>query len=211
MKISSYASALVLASFISCTANDNKLVNAESSTDSTAQIITTSTEDTSNGDELKEFGILKEVEDSGYPFATLTIEFPERKFTEYFTINFEEAKGANLGTIQKWVGKYVSFTYTSELSNALLDVQIGGKSLVSEEKIELSPETKKIEGILSGADEETPSDLPGKVTITANDNTTMNFAFFVTKELVGANGKAIVGFYEERAQNNIKSIKLSSK
>ncbi|MEZ4905021.1 MAG: hypothetical protein R2822_26345 [Spirosomataceae bacterium] len=93
-------------------------------------------------------GLLKEVEDSGYPFATLTIEFPERKLTEYFTINFEEAKGANLGTIQQWVGKYVSFTYTSELTNALLDVQVEGKSLVSTEKIELGPDVKTLSGIL---------------------------------------------------------------
>ena len=30
---------------------------------------------------IKEMGRLKNVEDSGYPFATLTIEFPERGFT----------------------------------------------------------------------------------------------------------------------------------
>jgi len=160
--------------------------------------------------ELKEMGLLKEVEDSGYPFATLTIEFPDRKFKEYFTINIEEAKGADLGTIQKWVGRYVSFTYTSDLTNALLDVQKDGKSVVSTEKIDFPPAIKKIVGMLKGADEETLGDLPGKVSIT-NDNKTLEFPFFVTKEMVKANGSDVVGLYDERTQNTLKSIKLLPK
>jgi hypothetical protein len=211
MKISRCLSTLMLVLFMSCNANESK--SASATTDSTAQLATTTAADESvtNDGGLKEMGILKEVEDSGYPFATLTIEFPERKFQEYFTINFEETKGADLQTIRKWVGRYVSFTYNSDFSNALLDVQIGGKSLISEEKIELKPETKQIAGILSGADEETPGDLPGKVTITSDDNTAVTFPFFVTKEMVEANGKAVVGFYEERTQNTITAIKLLPK
>lgn len=207
--------ALLLSLFISCTANESKSATSETKplTDSTAQLTATepAAESATNDDGIKEKGVLKEVEDSGYPFATLTIEFPERKFQEYFTVNFEETKGADLQTIRNWVGQYVSFTYTSDLTNALLDVQVGGKSLVSEEKIELSANTKKVTGILNGADEETPGDLPGKVTITTSDNTVFSFPFFVTKELVDANGKSVTGFYEERTQNTITAIKLLPK
>lgn len=213
MKISRYLSALMLALFMSCAANESKSASSSTTADSTAELASATAPDESvtNDDGIKERGILKEVEDSGYPFATLTIEFPERKFQEYFTINFEETKGANLQTVSKWVGRYVSFTYNSDFSNALLDLQIDGKSLISEEKIELKPETKQIAGTLSGADEETAGDLPGKVTITSDDNTALTFPFFVTKEMVEANGKAVVGFYEERTQNTITAIKLLPK
>ncbi|MEI7584955.1 hypothetical protein [Runella sp.] len=207
--------ALLLSLCISCAANESKSATSEtqSSTDSTSQLAVKEPtgELSATDDGIKEMGILKEVEDSGYPIATLTIEFPERKFQEYFTINFEETKGADLQTIRKWVGRYVSFTYNSDLTNALLDVQVDGKSLVSEEKIELSADAKKVTGILRGADEETPGDLPGKVTITTSDDTVLSFPFFVTKEMVEANGKSVTGFYEERTQNTITAIKLLPK
>jgi hypothetical protein len=213
MKISFYLSTLFMVFFISCAANEKKSATSDASTDSAVQLNTTSSTlpSTSDDDGIKEIGRLKEVEDSGYPFATLTIEFPERKSQEYFSINFEEAKGANLQAIQKWVGRYVSFTYNSDLTNALLDIKMEDKSLVSEEKVELSRNVKQITGILNGAEEETPGDLPGKVTITTDDNTTLTFPFFVTKEMVAANGKTVVGFYEERTQNTITTIKLLPK
>jgi hypothetical protein len=120
--------ALLLSLCISCAANESKSATSEtqSSTDSTSQLAVKEPtgELSATDDGIKEMGILKEVEDSGYPIATLTIEFPERKFQEYFTINFEETKGADLQTIRKWVGRYVSFTYNSDLTNALLDVQV---------------------------------------------------------------------------------------
>jgi hypothetical protein len=48
----------------------------------------------SEAQEIPEMGLLLQVEDAGYPFATLTIEFPERNFTEYFTINMESVENA---------------------------------------------------------------------------------------------------------------------
>ena len=48
-----------------------------------------------NGELVHETGLLKKYEDGGYPFATLTIEFPERKFEESFTSKFL----LNLGSV----------------------------------------------------------------------------------------------------------------
>lgn len=218
MKFKTLAAAFLLISCISCTAKETQKDQVDSTkiTQATDSIATATASDSetdlvANDDEIKEMGILKEVEDSGYPIATLTIEFPERKFTEYFTVNLEEVKGADINKMRNWVGRYVSFLYRSELINALLDVQINGKSIVSEEKVELGPEAKKIVGILKGADEETPGDLPGTVSITSKDNTTLEFDFFVTKEMVAVNGKRVVGYYEERGQNIITAIKLLPK
>ena len=40
-------------------------------------------------EEIREMGLLKSAEDSGYPFMTLQIEFPERGFEEYFSVNLQ--------------------------------------------------------------------------------------------------------------------------
>ncbi len=197
----------------SCVAKENK--STIDSTKSTADTIASATAQDSDlvpkDDEIKEMGLLKEVEDSGYPIATLRIEFPERKFEEYFTVNFEVFKGADINKMRDWVGKYVSFLYKSELENALLDVQVNGKSIFSGEKIELSKDAKRIDGTLQGATEETPGDLPGNVSIRSKDNTSLDFEFFITAEMVKYNNKKVVGIYEERTKNFITSIKLLKK
>lgn len=156
-------------------------------------------------------GLLKEVDDMVYPMVSLIIEFPERKMTEYFTVNVENVKGVDIGKLRSWVGRYVSFRYTSNLVNALLDVQHNGRSLLGADAPDISPEMKKMEGILNGADEETPGDLPGTVTITTNEKNTLEFPFFVTKEMVEANGKQVVGYYEGRPENVVITIRVADK
>jgi len=217
MNVNHFGAALVLSLCIACATNERKSAVFESAkpTDTTATVApaTTSTPEpiTANDDEIKEMGLLKEVEDSGYPYAVLTIEFLERKFTEQFVINLEEVKSANLSTLSGWVGRYVSFTYTSELINALLDIQKDGKSLLGDNAPTLAADTKQIMGKLRGANKETTSDEPGTISITTNDNTTEKFSYFVTKEMVAANGSIVVGYFEERGKNTIKSIKVLPK
>lgn len=159
-------------------------------------------------DAINERGLLKSVEDSGYPMATLTIEFPERNFTEHFIINLEAVKGVTMNNLNKWVGKYVAFSYTSDFANTLMDLRVNGKSIFNDNPIEITAETKKITGILKGAKAETSGDLPDKISIVSKDNN-LTFDFFITKEVVNVNGKKVTGFYEERVENTIKSIKLS--
>jgi len=206
MNLNRYTCAAFLFLLMSCASNESKSAVSETKDSTTQETAQQTPEDApSSDDEIQERGILKKVDDGGYPFATLTIEFPERNFSEYFTINFEDAKGVDLATIYKWEGKHVSFRYTSQITNALLDVQKDGKSLMGENAPEITSEMSKIVGVLQGADEETPGDIPGKVTIG-----TLSFEFFVTKEMVEANNTKVTGYYEERTQNQVKSIKLLS-
>lgn len=155
---------------------------------------------------IKEFGLLKSVEDSGYPFFTLTIEFPERHLTEYFTLNLEAVKSVNAETLSKLVGKYVSFEYTSETTNALLDLKLNGKSLLNADELAEQTDLKTITGILSNAAEETAGDLPGELFIVTEEEITEKFPFFITPEIVKANGKKVVGYYQPRTQNTITSL-----
>ena len=40
-------------------------------------------------DEIREYGIIKTIEDTEYPMFVVTVEFPERQTTAYFNINIE--------------------------------------------------------------------------------------------------------------------------
>ncbi len=160
-------------------------------------------------DGINEFGLLKDVEDSGYPLATLHIEFPERKFSEYFTINLEEVKNVNMGILQKWKGKYVAFTYNSDMNNALVDVQINGKSAIHTEPMEFSDNVQIVVGVLRGAGKVTESDLPSTISITTTDNQKLLFDYYITPEMVKINGRKVMAYYEEVVSNTITKIRVS--
>jgi hypothetical protein len=164
--------------------------------------------ETTKNQHIKEFGLLKNVEDSGYPFFTLTIEFPERGFTEYFSINVEEVKSVNAKTLSAAVGKYVSFEYNSTITNALLDLRLAGNSLLNEGEIGASEDTKTVTGILSNAAEATTGDTPGELYIVTEEEITYKFPFFITPQIVTANGKTVVGYYEERTSNVITALQV---
>ena len=175
----------------------------------TQQPAPTEQQEISEGNALREFGLLKSADDSGYPFYTVEIEFPERKFSQVFTLNLEEIPDVDPGILAGWVSQYVSFEYTSEVINALLDVRQNGKSLLGMKPSELPKGLKKISGILSGATNVTEGDLPSLLRIHDPENQSLEFEFFITPELVEAEGTLVVGFYDQRTNNRITTVKLS--
>ena len=177
----------------------------------TAKLVTDENEQITKTEALKEFGLLKSAEDSGYPFYTVDIEFPERKFSEIFTLNLEEIPDVDPGILAGWVGQYVSFEYTSEVINALLDVRQNGKSLLGVKPSELPKGLQKISGTLSGATNVTEGDLPSLLRIHDPEDQSLEFEFFITPELVEAEGTLVEGFYDQRTENKIISMKLAKK
>jgi hypothetical protein len=158
---------------------------------------------------IKEFGLLKDVTDSGYPFVTLTIEFPERGFAEDFTMNMEEVKSVNAQTLSEAIGKYVSFEYNSDVTNALLDLRWKGESLLQEgEAFEITDNTQIVTGILSNAAEPTTGDIPDELYIKTEEEITYKFPFFITPQIVRANGREVTGYFEERTLNTIIALKV---
>ena len=175
------------------------------------QPASTEKQEINEGDALREFGLLKSADDSGYPFYTVEIEFPERKFSEVFTLNLEEIPDVDPGILAGWVGQYVSFEYTSEVINALLDVRQNGKSLLGVKPSELPKGLKKISGTLSGATNVTEGDLPSLLRIHDPEDQSLEFEFFITPELVEAEGTLVVGLYDQRVDNRITTIKMAKK
>ena len=160
---------------------------------------------------IKEMGRLKNIEDSGYPFATLTIEFPERGFTEYFTLNLAEVTSFNFEMLSSWIGNYVSFNYESEITNALLDLTYNGKSVMDLNGFTLPSDSQKIEGIISNAEKETLGDVPDKLFITTKEEITETFPFFITPQIVALNGSKVIGYYQTRTNNTITDMEMIPK
>lgn len=158
--------------------------------------------------EITEIGLLLQVEDSGYPFATLTIEFPERNFTEYFTINMESVENASITELNSYIGQYVKFKYSSDFTYALLDLFYEGKSIFGAEIAPEGESIKAIEGVLYGAEQTTDGDIPGEVSVFADDGENLYFPYFITQEMVNVNEKWVTAFYESRTSNTILSIEL---
>ncbi len=157
---------------------------------------------------IPEMGLLTHVEDSGYPFATLTIEFPERNFSEYFTINMEEVKNGSIEDLQTYIGQYITFEYTSEFQYTLLDIYYESYSIFGSEVAPEGEGIRSIEGVLYGAENITEGDLPGEVSVFANDGENHYFPYFVTQEMVAVNEKVVTVFYEIRSQHVITAIQL---
>jgi hypothetical protein len=159
-------------------------------------------------DELSGTGLLKEIEDDGYPFAILTIVSPQKQGTQEFTVNLEEVANGQLATLSALIGKTVSFRYTTESINALLDIEVDGRFLLDADARAFTTLTNKVTGKL-GADEITTGDVPGLLTITASDGEVTEFPYFITSELLEVNGTVVTAFYEERTINTIKAITIA--
>ncbi|MDX2280705.1 MAG: hypothetical protein NW218_14035 [Saprospiraceae bacterium] len=158
---------------------------------------------------IQEFGLLKSAEDSGYPLMTLQIEFPERNFSEYFTLNLEEVKSVKAQTLSNAIGKYVAFEYESEIRNALFDLYLGGTLLNEGDRPPVDPDAMhSVTGILSNAAEVTNGDLPGEIYITTEEEITVKIPYFITPEIVAANGKVVRATYEQFTSNKITALKV---
>jgi hypothetical protein len=155
-----------------------------------------------NDEEVREFGRIIGIEDSGYPRYYISVEFPEREFTEDFNINLEEGI-INLENLSKLNGKYVTLYYISEETPDLMDMVYACESVLGEYAPEYVQGWKEITGVLSGAEETTPGDLPGEVTIKAKNGEEMSFEYFVEDAMVAANGKEVTVYYDYRYQNRI--------
>lgn len=164
-------------------------------------------EDVQN-DEIQEYGLIKRIEDAGYPFFIVTVEFSERNMTIDFNLNAEEASLAP-DVLQSAEGKYATIYYTSNLEPSLVDMTLNGKSVMLDEPLTRHPDYKVITGVLTGAEEPTPGDLPDEVCITDKNGEQQCFKYYVDDEMVRANGQEVVAIYTLQGRNNITRLQLS--
>jgi hypothetical protein len=135
---------------------------------------------------------------------SVTMDFPKAHTTQTFSLNVESAH-IDQAALNKAIGKYVPFDYTSKLVNNLIEIKLNGKPLL---KASIEPSLKKFTGTLSGAQSVTESDLPGLVTVTDKTGKQEHFPYFVAPEMVIANGKVVTAYYDIRTENIIVSMEL---
>lgn len=155
-------------------------------------------------DELREFGIIENIEDGAYPFFVVTVNFVERKMKIDFKLNVENIS-LDINGLYDLVGKYATIYYTSELENNLTDLHVDGNSLLGEYP-EFNPDLHKITGVLGGAANVTAGDLPSTLSITDNNGEKMDFEWFIDSEIVKENGKTVTAFYNLRGVHEIINI-----
>ncbi|MEY4134605.1 MAG: hypothetical protein ACOYOO_00620 [Saprospiraceae bacterium] len=163
------------------------------------------------GEQIRELGRLKQVEDSGYPFFTLLIEFPERQFEESFLLDLSEVTTLDPGTLNKAVGSYVRFNYTSNIINALMDMRQEGRSLMGINPEDLPEGLERATGILTGATSPTEGDLPSRISVNDPHEFSLEFETFVTPEMVEAESNIVEVFFDKRTENKIAAIKVMPK
>jgi hypothetical protein len=154
-------------------------------------------------DAIREYGRVASFEDSVYPMFNMTMEFPERGTTEMFSFNIMELDYDETA-LTDLVGTYTTIYYTSELEADLIDMKVGGVSIL-EDGFDME-DAKTITGVLSGADAPTMSDLPGEFVITDTDGEAIHFEYYITDAMAAANGKTVSASYVLDGRNTITKI-----
>jgi len=160
---------------------------------------------TINSDELSATGLLRQVQDTDYPYCTLHIDLAGRPMPGQFVINLNELPAIRLGTLTSLIGKPVSFRYTSKRSHILLDIQINGRSLLNTAPAMVTASANKVTGVL-GVDELTTGDEPDRLLITAPNGTITEFRYYISSDLLEVNGTTVDAFYETRTIHTIKGL-----
>jgi hypothetical protein len=188
----------------------NSADSKDNSTDTTTEANQGSADAESNAEILHERGLLKTVEDAGYPMFNVGIEFPEKKISDTFLLNAEAIQDLDMVKLKNLIGQYIDFDYTSIMDNAMMDMKVSGKSIYSDEGETYQPssETKTITGILKDAQTPTAGDLPDQIEISSADGKPLKFSTFISPAMAKINGKKVEAYYEERILNTIVGIKF---
>ncbi len=156
-------------------------------------------------DEINEFGVIEELEDAGYPMFNLTVAFPERQTSSNFSLNAEIASLSH--DINAYRDQYATIYYESNESTEVLDILLGGNSLLGEYAPEDHEGLTRFDGVLSGADR-VSGDLPSKIQIEGEEGA-LTFEYYVDAATVAANGKAVTAYYYQRYVDTITYMALS--
>ena len=159
-------------------------------------------------DEIREYGIIKSIEDGQYPMFVVTVEFPERQTKADFNLNVESIAQSST-ELYNMKGKYATLYYTDLSENILMDIHFDEKTLYGKDAPEIDNSYKSITGILSGAEKETAGDLPNTLYITDASGNKMPFDEFIISEVVAKNGKTVTGYYYTKYNQSITYLKKS--
>jgi hypothetical protein len=159
-----------------------------------------------NDDWLSEIGVFSRIEEGGYPFYSLNVEFPKREMVMAFLLDVEEL-GISPDAIERLEGKSVSFEYTSDLEKNVVEIELESGFVLGWVDREDLRDYKTERGILGGA-EVTMGDRAGSFYLEDAEGGRVVFETFVTPELAAANGRDAIVYYNVATENRIKGLSL---
>ncbi len=148
-------------------------------------------------------GAVTQVEDGAYPQFTVTIQ-PESGAPVALYLNAES--GADLGGQEpgSFAGQDIIAYYTTTEDLALVDLRTAaGATLLPADGPAPTADALSISGTLSGAAAVTAGDLPDVITVTDAGGIARNFEYYVTPEIVAANGQQVTARYQPGERNEI--------
>lgn len=154
-------------------------------------------------------GAVTLVEDGAYPQFTVTIQ-PESGAPVALYLDAES--GADLAgqAPGSFAGQSVIAYYTTTEDLALTDLRTAaGVALLPADGPAPAADALTITGVLSGAGAVTASDLPDVITVTDADGIARNFEYYVTPEIVAANGQQVTARYQPGDRNEITLLHLA--
>ncbi|WP_411827832.1 hypothetical protein [Luteolibacter sp. AS25] len=160
------------------------------------------------GSELSASGIVKKVEDAGYPILVITLSCGKEGEEMDFILDAEAVGVTETQLLEVKDGRAVKFHYTAEKLNNVYDIRIGEKSLFGISTPKVDPDWKAVSGILGGVEEETAGDLPEEITISDKNGEVVKLPVFVTREMVLANGSRVTAYYDDHVSHEITRVDL---
>jgi len=158
-------------------------------------------------DEIREYGLLTAIGDTGYPMFYIDVEFTERNISASFSFNVEESP-LDMAQLTAMEGKYATIYYIID-DDPYIEAIVRECEPVYGEITAESTGGKEITGILSGATS-LSGDLPSTITVTANDGTKIDFRLFIEDdEILAVNNEEVTVFYFESSSNKITYLKAS--
>lgn len=159
-------------------------------------------------DLLSASGLLTDVEDGAYPFASITVEFPKSDTRASFTLNVEKV-AVDMGALAAQIGNMVFIDYTSDVIKDIVEIELESGFLNgTDNPADLRP-YESVNGIMRDA-QVTMGDLPGTFYIEDDGVYRTYFEDYVTEDMVAANGQPVVIYYSERHQNVIWDIRYAA-
>ncbi|MBL8548626.1 MAG: hypothetical protein JNJ73_01475 [Hyphomonadaceae bacterium] len=152
-------------------------------------------------DETHMVGQVTSVEDGGYPQFTVHVLQNGVDLPLYLNAEAADLGGATPASFQ---GATAEITYRTTPANNLADLRVNGHSLLNGDA---EPTGPSVTGVLSGASEVTAGDLPGLIVVTDRAGQRTEFEYYVTPEIVAANGKQVTAFYTADTVNRITAMR----
>lgn len=158
-------------------------------------------------------GTLVAAEDAGFPLFNLAISPPGASEPTVITWNSEGSTDVDGVSIDELVGKTVTVTYESRPERSALRLVHAGTDLLyfpDDSVPELPSGAVTVSGVLSGAAVPTAGDLPDTLTLTTSDGRVITFEYFITPEMVVANGQMVDLTYVDGTRDAVTAIKAGN-